>query len=256
MLMGDDTQATRSSATLETKGVCVSFAGLVALEDVDLRLERGEILGLIGANGAGKSTLVNVISGYQKVRSGQVLLGSEDITGRPAHQRARMGLGRTFQAGRLFMRLTVEENIEAAAFGSGMKRRAARARTAEVLRLTNLAPLADVRAGALPYGEERRVALARALATSPSFLAVDEPAAGLNEGESERLLELIAQMRERDGIGILMIEHDVGLIMRLCDRVQVLAEGRTICVGSPDEVQRDPDVIAAYLGTRKVAVDA
>jgi ABC-type branched-subunit amino acid transport system ATPase component len=256
MLMGDGTQAPRDSGALETRGVCVSFAGLVALEDVDLRLARGEILGLIGANGAGKSTLVNVISGYQKVDSGAVVLNGEDVTGRPTHDRARMGLSRTFQAGRLFLRLTVEENIEAAAFGVGMKRRDARARAAEVLKLTNLSRLAPVRAGALPYGEERRVALARALATSPAFLAVDEPAAGLNEGESERLLQLIADMRERDGIGILMIEHDVGLIMRLCDRVQVLAEGRTICVGSPDEVQRDPNVIAAYLGTRKVVVDA
>jgi branched-chain amino acid transport system ATP-binding protein len=256
MPMSEHTPAAGSSGALETKGVCVSFAGLVALEDVDLRLARGEILGLIGANGAGKSTLVNVISGYQRVRSGTVTLDGEDITRKPPHTRARMGLGRTFQAGRLFLRLTVEENIEAAAFGAGMKRRAARERTAEVLRLTNLSRLAAVRAGALPYGEERRVALARALATAPSFLAVDEPAAGLNEGESEQLLELIAEMRERDGIGILMIDHDVGLIMRLCDRVQVLAEGRTICVGSPDEVQHDPKVIAAYLGTRKVAVDA
>jgi branched-chain amino acid transport system ATP-binding protein len=247
---------TATDSCLEAKGIGVSFAGLVALEDVALRLRRGEILGLIGANGAGKTTMVNVITGYQRCKGGSVTLDGEDITGTSPEERARRGLARTFQAGRLFRRLTVEENLEAAAFGVGMRRRAARRRTAEVLKLTRLERLKDARAGALPYGEERRVALARALTIQPRFLAVDEPAAGMNETESEALLELVAEMRERDGIGILMIEHDVGLVMRLCDRVQVLAEGQTICVGSPDEVQRDPEVIRSYLGTRKVSVDA
>lgn len=241
---------------LEAKGVTVAFAGLVALQDVAVRLRGGEILGLIGANGAGKTTFVNVITGYQRCQSGSVTLDGEDITHLSPEERARRGLARTFQAGRLFRRLTVEENLEAAAFGVGLKRRAARKRTDEVLQVTGLEPLRDAPAGALPYGQERRVALARALTIRPRFLAVDEPAAGMNETESEQLLELVAQMRDRDGIGILMIEHDVGLIMRLCDRVQVLAEGSTICVGTPDEVQRDPAVISSYLGTRKVTVDA
>jgi ABC-type branched-subunit amino acid transport system ATPase component len=243
-------------AALETHGVGVSFAGLVALEDVSLRLGRGEILGLIGANGAGKTTLVNVLTGYQRPDSGSVRLEGEEITRLAPSQRAKRGLTRTFQAGRLFRRMTVEENIEAAAYGVGMRRAAARERTAEVLRLTGLARLGHVQAGALPYGEERRVALARALAIRPRFLLADEPAAGLNEAESEHLLELIAAMRDRDGMGILMIEHDVGLIMRLCDRVHVLGEGRTICVGPPDVVQRDPAVMAAYLGTRAVVAGA
>jgi ABC-type branched-subunit amino acid transport system ATPase component len=245
-----------TDSSLETKGIDVSFAGLVALTDVTLRLARGEILGLIGANGAGKTTLVNVITGYQRCKRGTVILDGEDITKASPEERARRGLARTFQAGRLFRRLTVEENLEAAAFGVGMRRRAARQRATEVLKLTRLERLRHAPAGALPYGEERRVALARALTIRPRFLAVDEPAAGMNETESEELLELVAEMRDRDGVGILMIEHDVGLVMRLCDRVQVLAEGKTICVGKPDEVQRDPEVIRSYLGTRKVSVDA
>ncbi|HEX3834753.1 MAG TPA: ABC transporter ATP-binding protein [Solirubrobacteraceae bacterium] len=245
-----------TDSCLETTGIDVSFAGLVALTDVTLRLARGEILGLIGANGAGKTTLVNVITGYQRCKSGTVILDGEDITKASPEERARRGLARTFQAGRLFRRLTVEENLEAAAFGVGMRRRAARQRATEVLKLTRLERLRHAPAGALPYGEERRVALARALTIRPRFLAVDEPAAGMNETESEELLELVAEMRDRDGVGILMIEHDVGLVMRLCDRVQVLAEGKTICVGNPDEVQRDPEVIRSYLGTRKVSVDA
>jgi branched-chain amino acid transport system ATP-binding protein len=242
--------------SLETRGVTVAFAGLVALEDVNLRLGRGEILGLIGANGAGKTTLVNVITGYQRVKAGAVNLDGRDITGLPPHKRARLGLGRTFQAGRLFSRLSVRENVEAAAVGVGMRRTAARTKAREVMEITRLSHLAEMRSGALPYGEERRVAIARALASSPRYLAVDEPAAGLNEAESERLLELIAEMREREGLGILLIEHDVGLVMRLCDRVQVLAGGRTIALGTPDEVQRDPNVIAAYLGTRRMTADA
>jgi ABC-type branched-subunit amino acid transport system ATPase component len=255
--MTDDARtAPTESSTLETDAVCVSFAGLTALQDVSLRLGRGEILGLIGANGAGKTTLVNVLTGYQRVDSGGVRLDGADITRRSPPDRARLGLARTFQAGRLFPKLTVEENIEAAAYGVGMRRRAVRERTAEVLRLTNLARLAGIQAGALPYGEERRVALARALAIEPRFLLADEPAAGLNEAESEHLLVLIAEMRDRDGMGILLIEHDVGLIMRLCDRVHVLGEGRTISIGTPAQVQRDPAVMAAYLGTRAVTIDA
>src|SRR4051794_18841647 len=145
---------------LETRAASVAFAGLVALQDVTLQLGRGEVLGLIGANGAGKTTLVNVISGFQRPDSGSVWLDGTDVTRRPVHDRARLGLGRTFQAGRLFPRLTVEENIEAAAWGAGLKRREVQRRTAEVLSITGLAHLAAMPAGALPYGEERRVAIA------------------------------------------------------------------------------------------------
>jgi ABC-type branched-subunit amino acid transport system ATPase component len=246
----------RGDELLEVNGVCVSFAGVQALDDVSLTLRRGEILGLIGANGAGKSTLVNVITGFQRLDAGRVLLDGQDITRLPPHRRARRGLARTFQAVRLFRRLTVEENIEAAAFGVGLRPREARRRTAEVLELTHLSEMASAPAGVLPYGDERRVALARALAVRPRYLAVDEPAAGLDEREGAALVELIASVRDSENLGVLLIDHDVGLVMRLADRVQVLADGRTICVDEPEAVQRNPEVISAYLGTRRATVSA
>jgi branched-chain amino acid transport system ATP-binding protein len=245
-----------SEQRLDVTGVCVSFAGVQALDDVTVTVKRGEILGLIGANGAGKSTLVNVITGFQRASNGTVVLDGIDITRMPPHRRAQRGLARTFQAVRLFGRLTVEENIEAAAFGIGLRPAAARRRTAEVLELTGLTAMASVPAKVLPYGDERRVALARALALRPRYLAVDEPAAGLDKTEGRALVELIASVRESENLGVLLIEHDVGLVMRLADRVQVLDAGRTICIDTPDAVQRNPAVISAYLGTRRVPVDA
>lgn len=241
---------------LAVEKVCVSFAGIQALRDVSLILRPGEILGLIGANGAGKSTLVNVVSGYQRCRPGRVRLDGQDITNLEPYRRARLGLGRTFQAVRLFRRLTVRENIEAAGYGKGMRPKAARRKAAEVMELTGLAGLAESPAGALPYGDERRVAFARALASSPRYLAVDEPAAGLDERETDEFALLLSSVRAELGIAFLLIEHDVALVSRLSDRMQVLAEGRTIKVGAPDEVRRDAGVIAAYLGTRGTAQDA
>jgi branched-chain amino acid transport system ATP-binding protein len=242
--------------SLEAIDVSVAFEGVKALEHVDLCVERGEILGLIGANGAGKSTLVNVLTGYQRVDAGSVKLDGREITGLSPEKRARLGLVRTFQGVRLFRAMTVEENIEAAALGIGLRWRAARRRTSEVINLMQLGHLATLPAAVLPAGEERRVALARALAAAPSYLALDEPAAGLNEGETEDLRELVAEIHERERVGVLLIEHDVGFVMALAKRVQVLSEGRTICIGSPAEVQNDAGVIAAYLGTRRATVEA
>jgi branched-chain amino acid transport system ATP-binding protein len=236
--------------------VSVEFDGLTALDGVTVEVRRGEILGVIGPNGAGKTTLINVITGYQPPTHGSVLLGGRDVTGLGPRRLARMGLGRTFQAVRLFDRLTVRENVEAAALGSGCSRSEARRRVRELLALAGLADRGHLLAGALPYGDERRLAFARALATEPSVLMLDEPAAGLDERESEQLMETIAHLRDQRCLAVLVVEHDMPLIMGLCDRVQVLAQGRTIAYGSPAEVLGDPGVIAAYLGQREEAIGA
>lgn len=233
---------------LELVDVSVTFSGLRAIDSVDLRLEEGETLGLIGPNGAGKSTLVNVISGYIKPNEGHVRLGDTDITGRPAHRLSRLGITRTFQAVRLFGHLTVFENLEVGALAGGVSRREARRIVGQLLDEHGLGEHAQAESRSLPYGIERRVALARALASAPRFLLLDEPAAGLDENETDELRHLIAEIGRTRGCGILVIEHDMGLIARLCDRLQVINSGRTISLGTPDEVLSDPVVREAYLG--------
>jgi branched-chain amino acid transport system ATP-binding protein len=238
-----------SHGSLEARGVVVSFSGVRAVDGVDLLLDSAEILGLIGPNGAGKSTLVNAISGYITPDAGQVLLGGTDVTGRPAHRLCRLGLTRTFQSVRLFGRLTVAENVEIGALSRGQSRRGARAATRELLLEHNLTQFADAEARTLPYGLERRVTLARALAANPLFLLLDEPAAGLDDRETDEVRDMILHLRRSRGCGVLVIEHDMGLIMSLCDRIQVISSGRTISSGTPDAVRNDPVVRTAYLGT-------
>ncbi|MEQ8499545.1 MAG: ATP-binding cassette domain-containing protein [Sneathiellaceae bacterium] len=233
---------------LFARGVTVRFEGVTALEDVDLALEPGEILGLIGPNGAGKTTLVNVLTGFQKPGAGTVGIDGEAFSGRPPHDFARAGLGRTFQAVRLFAGMTVLENVELGAVGKGIARAAARAEAAEILDWLGLGAMAGLQAGTLPYGDERWVGLARALAGRPRFLLLDEPAAGLNEAEAERLVTMVARIRDRFGCGVLIIEHNMKLVMSLCDRIHVLEHGRTIATGTPAEAQADPEVRRAYLG--------
>jgi ABC-type branched-subunit amino acid transport system ATPase component len=241
---------------LETKGLVVHFQGLKALDGIDLSVNPGEIFGLIGPNGAGKTTLVNVLSGFQPVLAGQVLLGGRNVTGWSPDRLTHAGVVRTFQNVRLFARLSAFENIEVAALGVGVGRRRARSDAWELLDRMQLADRADLMASTLPFGLERRLAIARALASRPRFMLLDEPAAGLNEVESESLSSLIREIRQDFRCGILVIDHDMRLILGLCERIQVLDHGRTICTGRPSEVTRDPRVIEAYLGSTKVGQTA
>jgi branched-chain amino acid transport system ATP-binding protein len=242
----------RNEVSLRALEVGVRFGGLEALSDVSLNLDSGEILGLIGPNGAGKTTLVNVLSGFQRPTSGQVLLGDHNVTALPPQKLAARGLGRTFQSVRLFGRLTVFDNVLAGAVAGGMRMRPARELTWMLLERLNLAHTATVAAAALPQGEERRLGIIRALATRPRFLLLDEPAAGLNERETEALTETLATLPRDFALGLLVIEHDMALILGLCHRIQVLDHGRTIAEGSPREVRHDRAVIEAYLGAEAV----
>lgn len=246
--MSDTSASASNHSTLIVQGLCKYFVGLRALDGVSLTLSRGEILGLIGPNGSGKTTLINVVTGLLPATSGRVFVDGLEITNKKPHQIARAGLARTFQTIRLFRELTVLENVEVAAVSFGLSRPQARKRALEVLEEIGVARWAKMRAGALPYGLERRVEVARALATQPKFLFLDEPAAGLNEEESEELLQILASIPARKNLGMLIVEHDMQLIMRLCHRLHVLNHGKTIGEGTPEEVRRIPAVVQAYLG--------
>jgi ABC-type branched-subunit amino acid transport system ATPase component len=233
------------------------FAGLLALDGVSIRVDQGEIVGLIGPNGSGKTTLINVVTGHMPPSDGRIEVDGVDITGRPAHRIARIGVARTFQRVRLFSDLTVLENVKVAAVGVGRRGRQARHEARVLLDELGLAAWSERLAGELPYGLERRVEVARALATSPKYLLLDEPAAGLDEGESDDLLRTLAPIPADRGLGILIIDHDMSLIMRLCNRLHVLNYGKTIGAGTPDQVRNIPEVVAAYLGaTTEATADA
>jgi branched-chain amino acid transport system ATP-binding protein len=233
---------------LAAQAVSVRFGGLVAVDQVSIRLERGEILGLIGPNGAGKTTLVNVLSGFQRPLSGTIVVDERDCTRLPRHDFPRAGVVRTFQAVRLFRGLTVSENVEIGYVGQGIGRLQARRRAADILGELRLADKAHRPASGLSYGEERRVGLARALAANPRFLLLDEPAAGLAAAEAEALRALILEVRSKYGCGVLVIEHNMALVMNLCERIHVLDGGKTIAGGTPAEIRADAGVRRAYLG--------
>jgi ABC-type branched-subunit amino acid transport system ATPase component len=244
-----ETLRTVGPTTLNASSIRVHFAGVKAVDDIHLALGEGEILGLIGPNGAGKTTLVNVLTGFQSPTAGRVTLGGSDVTGWKPERLADAGLARTFQSIRLFEALTVFENVQVAALGAGRAQRDARDATHGLLKRLALGDSAEMQAGALSHGAARRVGIARAMAMHPRFLLLDEPAAGLNEDESAELVETLKAIRRDFNVGLLVIEHDMQLIMSLCERIQVLDHGKTIALGTAAEVRRNPAVLAAYLGS-------
>jgi branched-chain amino acid transport system ATP-binding protein len=230
--------------------VTVRFGGLIAMNNVTIKLSQDHVLGLIGPNGAGKTTLVNVLSGFQRPHTGRLRLGDREITGLARDGFARAGVVRTFQAVRLFKGLTVSENLEVAFVNRGVGRAEARRRARVLLGEFDLLEKAHHAASALSYGQERRVGLARALALEPKFLLLDEPAAGLAAAEAEDLRLMIGQIRKRYGCGVLIVEHNMALVMSTCDHIHVLNSGKSIAAGTPDEIKGDAAVRAAYLGAR------
>jgi branched-chain amino acid transport system ATP-binding protein len=251
---------------LTLAGVSRSFGGVYALRDVDLEVAPGELRGIIGPNGAGKSTLFNVIGGQLAADAGTVTFGGTRIDRMPPHRRAALGIAVVFQGARIFRGMTALENVMVgahASFDAGFfsavlrlprhfrSERAIRARALSCLERTGLLDWADRPAEALPLGQQRALQVARALCGEPKLLLLDEPASGLRAAERERLSVLIGQLRA-DGLTMLLVEHDVGFVMRLVDRVTVLDLGRVIAAGTPAEVRADPAVIAAYLGKTEV----
>ena len=235
--------------SLQTSKVSVYFGGLRALESVDLVLTEGDILGLVGPNGAGKTTLVNVMSGFQKPSSGELILNGRSVAAISPDQLARQGVARTFKSVRLFRRLSVLDNVIVS--GLAHRRRMAQARDAArgALAFLGLDLLAHRRAGALAYADERRVGMARALALHPRFLLLDEPAAGMDDSECDMLAHLIARIPREFNCGVLLIEHNITVVNAVCRDLHVLNNGRTLASGPIDRVRDNPEVIAAYFGT-------
>ncbi len=236
------------AAELTAEGIVVQFQGLTAISDVSLECKRHQVFGLIGPNGAGKTTLVNCLTGFQRPTSGRVRLGGVDTTGWTPDRFRKNGVARTFQAGRLFRDMTVAENVEVTALGLGMSRRTAHRQAMAMLAWVGLADRADTIAGTLPYTDERRVGIARAMVLSPAFVLLDEPAAGMSDAECDDVMHIIAAIPKEFTCGVLLIEHNMSVIMGVCDRIHVLDGGRTIAEGLPAAIRADAVVISAYLG--------
>lgn len=243
----------------------MQFGGLTAVNNFSINLQQGELVGLIGPNGAGKTTVFNIITGAISPTAGRVIWRSEDITALPAHLIAAKGIARTFQNIRLFTDMTVMENVLVSfhhklrsSFWSAMlglpsyyrEDAQIREEAMQFLYELGLAHLVDEKAGALPYGKQRRLEIARALATKPKLLLLDEPAAGMNPLETMELADLIQQLRHKYGLTIFLIEHDMRFVMSICERIKVLDYGITIAEGTPAEIQKNPQVIKAYLGEK------
>lgn len=244
-----DSRESNSQSVLEVAHLCKSFAGLKAVDDVSFRVETGEILGLIGPNGSGKTTLINLITGLLPATSGTVTVDGYETTGRKPHRVARAGIARTFQTIRLFHELTVLENVEVASVSMGYPRRKAAVIAEKLLDELGISDWAEVLGSEIPFGHQRKLEIARALAMEPKFLFLDEPAAGLNEEESDALHDLLKNIPTRYHVGLVIVEHDMRLMMNLCPRLHVLNYGRTIAEGSPSEVRANQEVVTAYLGS-------
>ena len=254
------------SPILEAQHLGIDFGGLTAVNEFNMAIGRTEIAGLIGPNGAGKTTVFNLLTKVYQPTRGTILLDGLDTAGKTTAQVNRMGIARTFQNIRLFDNLSVEDNVKIGMHNtihSGMlssvlrlpsywrEEKIAHQRALELLSLFDMQDLANAKAGSLPYGAQRRLEIVRALGTNPSLLLLDEPAAGMNPSETAELMENIVKIRDTFQIAILLIEHDMSLVMGICEGICVLNFGQIIAKGTPEEIQNDPEVIKAYLGSGK-----
>ncbi len=248
---------------LKLEQATIRFGGLVAVNSVSFELEKGDLFGLIGPNGAGKTTCFNMITGVYAPTSGKITFDGRDITGTPSNKIAKQGICRTFQNIRLFSSLSALENVVVGGFLRHKTSLASallylpsaineteelKQKALELLELVDLRDVADTRSRDLPYGKQRRLEIARALATQPKLLLLDEPAAGMNPQEKMELLEMVKKIRDVLGVTVLLIEHDMKFVMNLCERILVLDHGEEIAQGPPSEIRSNPKVIAAYLG--------
>lgn len=250
-------------ALLEVKNLGISFGGLRAVDEFNITIEKGQLYGLIGPNGAGKTTVFNMLTGVYKPTDGTILLDGENITGKSTIEINRAGIARTFQNIRLFKDMTVLDNVKVALHNhykysvlTGILRlpkyfkteKLMNEKAVEMLKVFELEDKAELTASGLPYGEQRRLEMARALATEPKLLLLDEPAAGMNPNETAELMDMIRLVRDKFGMTVLLIEHDMSLVSGICEKLTVLNFGQMLCEGKTENVLSDPDVIKAYLG--------